>query len=123
MPSIVLGANDPSTNDLFTEGKNDYGIGGVGAPGNGHWNRYYLALTKHFSIKNIGELGIHLAYVYNKRKDYHLNGPAFGANFRLAFPGSRELTQVLNHLNFMADVYNHCFMKSAAMVYKADFDG
>ena len=80
-PQIVLGANDPGTNDRTSE--KDYGIGMTGsASGNGHWQRYYLAVTKHLSIRNTGELGIHLAYVYNKRTDYHLNGPAIGANFR-----------------------------------------
>lgn len=107
MPSIVLGANDPSTNDLFTEGKNDYGIGGVGVSGNGHWNRYYLALTKHFSLKGIGELGIHLAYVYNKRKDYHLNGPALGANFRFHLPLVYPFIRVANCLNLMAEYDSH----------------
>ena len=69
-PQIVLGANDPSTNDILgNSDKDDYGIGGVGEMGNGHWNRYYIAGTKHFYFKNRGELGIHVAYLYNKRKD------------------------------------------------------
>lgn len=33
-------------------------------------------------MKEVGEWGLHLAYVYNRRKDYPLNGPAIGANFR-----------------------------------------
>lgn len=104
IPSVVIGANDPSTNDMLgNPDKDDYGISGVGSSGNGHWNRYYLAFTKHVSIKNAGELGIHLAYVYNKRKDYHLNGPAIGINFQFQFLGNRPLVQVLNHLNLMAE--------------------
>lgn len=80
-----MGANDPSTNDILgNSDKDDYGIGGVGEMGNGHWNRYYIAGTKHFYFKNRGELGIHVAYLYNKRKDYHLNGPAVGVNFILS---------------------------------------
>ena len=55
-PQIVLGANDPSTNDILgNSDKDDYGIGGVGEMGNGHWNRYYIAGTKHFLFQKIGE--------------------------------------------------------------------
>ena len=71
MPQIVIGANDPGTNDMKTEGKDDYGISGVGVSGNGHWNRYYIAATKHIDFKSIGNLGVHAAYVYNERLDYH----------------------------------------------------
>lgn len=101
-PQIVLGANDPGTNDRTFE--KDYGIGMTGsASGNGHWQRYYLAVTKHLSIRNTGELGIHLAYVYNKRTDYHLNGPAIGANFRFQLLGNQPLMKAVNKLNLMAE--------------------
>ena len=101
-PQIVLGANDPGTNDRTSE--KDYGIGMTGsASGNGHWQRYYLAVTKHLSIRNTGELGIHLAYVYNKRTDYHLNGPAIGANFRFQLLGNQPLMKAVNKLNLMAE--------------------
>lgn len=98
----MLGANDPGTNDRTFE--KDYGIGMTGsASGNGHWQRYYLAVTKHLSIRNTGELGIHLAYVYNKRTDYHLNGPAIGANFRFQLLGNQPLMKAVNKLNLMAE--------------------
>lgn len=101
-PQIVLGANDPGTNDRTSE--KDYGIGMTGSsPGNGHWQRYYLAATKHIPVKNIGKLGIHLAYVYNKRIDYHLNGFAIGANFCFQLPHNQSLTKAINNLNFMAE--------------------
>ena len=103
-PQIVLGANDPGTNDRTSE--KDYGIGMTGsASGNGHWQRYYLAVTKHLSIRNTGELGIHLAYVYNKRTDYHLNGPAIGANFRFQLLGNQPFMKAVNKLNLMAEKY------------------
>ena len=103
-PQIVIGANDPGTNDMLgNPDKDDYGITGVGELGNGHWNRYYLAATKHFAFKQIGELGVHLAYVYNKRRDYHLNGPAVGANFQFAMPHEGLGYQLLNRLNLMAE--------------------
>ena len=101
-PQIVLGANDPGTNDRTTE--KDYGIGLTGsASGNGHWQRYYVAATKHFAFERTGELGIHLAYVYNKRRDYHLNGPAVGANFQFAMQHEGWGYQLLNRLNLMAE--------------------
>ena len=103
-PQIVLGANDPSTNDILgNSDKDDYGIGGVGEMGNGHWNRYYIAGTKHFYFKNRGELGIHVAYLYNKRKDYHLNGPAVGVNFHFYLSGTNFFVKALNKLNVMAE--------------------
>ena len=99
-----MGAIDPSTNDILgNSDKDDYGIGGVGEMGNGHWNRYYIAGTKHFYFKNRGELGIHVAYLYNKRKDYHLNGPAVGVNFHFYLSGTNFFVKALNNLNVMAE--------------------
>ena len=103
-PQIVLGANDPSTNDIIgNPNKNDYGISEVGKTGNGHWNRYYIAATKHISFNTIGNLGIHIAYVYNKRKDYHLNGPCFGVNFQFQLTSQQFLMKAINNLNVMAE--------------------
>lgn len=48
-------------------------------------------------------MGIHLAYVYNKRMDYHLNGFALGANLRLRLPGEHPFTKAANNLNLMAE--------------------
>lgn len=101
IPSLVIGLNDPSTNDRTID--KDYGIGQVSEIGNGYWNRYYLAVTKHLSMKEVGEWGLHLAYVYNRRKDYPLNGPAIGANFRFQLPGNQPLTKAINKLNLMAE--------------------
>lgn len=103
-PQIVIGANDPATNDILgNPSKDDYGITGVDEVGNGHWNRYYVAMTKHITIKNLANIGLHVAYVYNKRKDYHLNGPAVGANFRFQLPGDEFYIKALNNLNLMAE--------------------
>ena len=77
MPSIVLGVNDPTTGS----GGGDYTKLKVKGDGNGYFNRWYIAMSKHFDIP-YGELGVHLAYLYNRRKDYHLNGPAIGVNFK-----------------------------------------
>ena len=76
MPSIVLGVNDPTT-----DGGGDYTDFNVNTSGNGYFNRWYIAATKHIQTQ-AGELGIHATYLYNKRLDYKLNGPAVGINFR-----------------------------------------
>lgn len=102
-PQIVIGSNDPSTNDIYTEGKDEYGITGVGNYGNGHWNRYYIAATKHFDFKSIGNLGVHAAYVYNERVDYSLNGPCFGANFQFNLPNDSFWKKAINGLNLMGE--------------------
>ena len=75
MPAVVIGSNDVLTS-----------TGGVSNPdelGNGYWNRWYLAATKHLNL--YGELGVHAAYVYNRRADYRLNGLALGANWKPQF--------------------------------------
>ena len=76
MPAIAIGVSDPTTG-----GGTDYSDMAVSGSGNGFFNRWYAAITKHFDVK-VGELGIHAAYLYNERTDYPLNGPAFGINFR-----------------------------------------
>lgn len=104
MPAVVIGTNDPATNDLLgNPNKDDYGVAGTASVGNGHWNRYYMALSKHIEYKQIGNLGLHAAYVYNKRLDYRLNGPAIGANFQLALSDGSFVRKALNGLNLMAE--------------------
>lgn len=96
-PQIVVGLNDPTSGGWEGGGSsNDYKY-------NGFFCRYYIAATKHFAFKGIGNLGVHTAYVYNKRKDYHLNGPCIGANFDLNLPEETICNKVLNGLNVMAE--------------------
>ncbi len=73
MPALVIGISDPTTGA---------GVGGgylapdkTEGNGNGYFNRNYVALTKTFNSP-IGSFCAHLAYQYNKRLDYPLNGPA-----------------------------------------------
>lgn len=100
-PQIVAGIND------FANGKWNGGNGNIGgavtSKANGFYNRYYLALTKHLSFENVGKLGLHLAYVYNERTDYHLNGPAIGANFRFRLSSSQAFIKAINNLNLMTE--------------------
>ena len=98
-PQIVLGAND-ALNNSWTEGSK---IEMSSATANGFYSRYYLAVTKHLSMKEVGEWGLHLAYVYNRRKDYPLNGPAIGANFRFSLSPTSFINKAINNLNLMAE--------------------
>ena len=98
-PQIVLGAND-ALNNSWTEGSK---IEMSSATANGFYSRYYLAVTKHLSMKEVGEWGLHLAYVYNRRKDYPLNGPAIGANFRFSLSPTSFINKAVNNLNLMAE--------------------
>lgn len=98
-PQIVIGGND-CLNNSWTEGSKTE-MSDV--PWNGFYSRYYLAATKHFNFERIGELGAHAAYVYNKRPDYPLNGPCFGANFNIDLPRTNIWTKLANGVNVMAE--------------------
>lgn len=132
MPSIVVGVNDPGTS---VQGDGYY-YGGVDESGNGYFNRWYMAMTKHFDTP-YGELGAHVAYLYNKRVDYPLNGPAFGVNFRPKFHDNLNLiaeydAKTFNigaiyslwaeHLNFVFELQK-CKYISAGFVYKVNLLG
>ena len=88
MPAIVLGGNDVLTRDWQQEGT-DKGFADPSDTGNGHWNRWYIAASKHLDL--YGDLGIHAAYVYNRRVDYHLDGLALGVNWRPQFHSNLNL--------------------------------
>lgn len=96
-PQIVIGANDPTT------GSWDGGAASDDERYNGFFCRYYVAATKHLAFEKYGNLGVHVAYVYNKKDVHHLNGPAIGANFRFQLPGNQPLTKAINKLNLMAE--------------------
>lgn len=131
MPSIVLGVNDPTTGS-----GGDYTEMGVDGAGNGYFNRWYIAATKHFELP-YGELGVHAAYLYNKRTDYPLNGPAVGVNFRPNF--DRDLNFIVeydaktinigatysiwaDHFNFLVELQQGRYI-SAGLVYKVNLLG
>ena len=76
MPAVVLGTSDPYT---------ESGSGQVASTeGNGYFSRFYLAATKHFPIGK-EEIGVHLAYLWNNRFDYPLNGIALGLSYNPSF--------------------------------------
>ena len=100
-PQIVLGANDAIGDYMngasFTNpSETTYG--------NGYWNRYYLAVTKHVIFQNIGELGAHLTWIYSTRFDNNLNSPAIGVNFQLKLKGKSLINKLVNGVNLMVEV-------------------
>lgn len=75
MPAVVIGLQDPftSSGDKFNT-----------ESGNGYMSRMYIAATKHVKIGR-EEIGIHLSYLYNRRRDYPLNGVAGGITYSPSF--------------------------------------
>ena len=105
-PQIVVGVND------FTTGSGgDYTEMGVDGDGNGYFNRYYIAATKHFEW--YGKWGVHAAYLYNRRIRDKLNGPAFGVDYQFAFAGEELWQKTVNGLNLMAE-YDSKFVNIGA---------
>lgn len=75
MPVVVFGTSDPftSTNTELAP-----------TEGNGYYSRFYIAATKHIPLGR-ENIAIHLSYLYNKRKDYSLNGVAVGVTYNPSF--------------------------------------
>ena len=132
MPSLAVGVSDPTTGGAY-----EYTDMSVSGSGNGFFNRWYIAMTKHFQLKGMGELGVHAAYLYNKRTDYPLNGPAFGLNFRPNFHKNLNLiaeydAKTINvgatyslwadHFNFLFELQEGKYI-SAGLVYKVNLKG
>ena len=105
-PQIVAGVND-----LTSGSGGDYTELGVEGNGNGYFNRYYIAATKHLSW--YGEWGIHAAYVYNKRGKDKLNGVAIGVDYQFALKGGEPWQKAVNGLNLMAE-YDSKFVNIGA---------
>ena len=105
MPGVVLGTSDP-----FTSSGEQIGS----ATGNGYFSRFYIAATKHFQIGK-EEIGVHVAYLYNKRKDYPLNGPAVGVTYSPSFHKPLTLVAEYDSKDFaigaMYLLFNHLHMQ------------
>lgn len=71
MPAVVVGTSDP-----FTSSGSEFSP----TDGNGYYSRFFIAATKHFPIGK-EEIGVHLSYLYNDRKEYKLNGVAAGITY------------------------------------------
>jgi len=75
MPSVVLGVSDP-----ISGAGGDYTGGNVGEVGNGFFNRYYIAASKHFNT-SVGVFGAHAAYQYSRRMFIIPKGPCVGVTW------------------------------------------
>ena len=133
MPAITVGVSDPTTGG----GVGDYSDMNVSGSGNGFFNRWFAAITKHFHIINAGELGLHATYLKNKRTDYPLNGLGWGINFRPDFHKNLNViiehdTKTLNigaiyslwadHFNFLFELQDGKYV-SCGLVYKVNLKG
>lgn len=132
MPAIAIGVSDPTTGD-----KKDYSDLNTSGSGNGYFNRWYAAITKHIHFKRIGELGLHATYLKNNRTDYPLNGLGWGINFRPDFHKNLNViiehdTKTLNigaiyslwadHFNFLFELQEGKYI-SCGLVYKVNLKG
>ena len=70
---------------------------------NGFFCRYYIVATKHLAFEEYGNLGVHVAYVYNKKDVHHLNGPAIGADFKFSLPQTSFINKAVNNFTLMAE--------------------
>ncbi len=94
LPSFLVGFCDPVTGV-----GGDYLYGNVKSLGNGYFNRTYFVASKHFSTP-YGELGGHAGYQYSVRKDYVINGPCVGVNWK---PTWLQDKGILDDLNVIAE--------------------
>ena len=100
-PQIVLGLDDPTSHADHGGGEL---VSGNTSGSNNYATRYYLAVTKHLNFQNIGEWGVHAAFVYGNAKGMeHYKRPSFGINFRFAFPETSIISKAANGLNLMAE--------------------
>ena len=98
-PQIVIGGNDVLHGSGYG---GDIGIvEGSDIGGNTHFQRYYIAATKHLAWH--GDWGIHAAYVYGRRFGHKFNGPAIGVDYRFALPETSTLNKVVNKVKLMAE--------------------
>lgn len=132
MPAIAVGVSDPTTG-----GSDDYSDMNVSGNSNGFFNRWFAAISKHVQFKGIGEIGLHVTYLKNKRLDYPLNGIGWGINFQPDIHPNLNLivehdTKTLNigtlyslwadHFNVLFELQD-CKYISAGLVYKVNLLG
>ena len=88
MPAVVIGTSDP-----YTE-SGDGMIASV--DGNGYFSRFYIAATKNF-LFGTERFGVSLSYIWNSRKDRHVNGIAAGITYEPSIiPGLRVIAEYDN---------------------------
>lgn len=108
IPSLVVGVSDPTTGS----GGGEYTQADVSGTGNGYFNRNFIVLTKHFQTA-WGEIGAHAGYQYNRRKDYTLNAPCAGIDWRPVWLHQRGILDDLDLIaEFDARTFNVGFIAS-----------
>lgn len=91
MPAVVIGTSDPYT---------ESGDGQIATTdGNGYFCRFYIAGTKHFLLGR-ERLGVHLSYIYNKRRDRGLNGLAAGVTYTPSVLPNLRLIAEYDNIDF-----------------------
>lgn len=133
MPAIAVGVSDPTTSAQA----DGYYYGGTSGSGNGFFNRWFAAMSKHVQLKGIGEIGVHATYLYNQRTDYPLNSLGWGINFRPNIHRNLNLmvehdTKTLNvgalyslwadHFNFLFELQDGKYV-SCGFTYKVNLKG
>jgi hypothetical protein len=91
MPALVVGISDPTTGS----GGGEYSTGDVTGTGNGYFNRNFIVLTKHFTTP-WGQLGAHAGYQFNRRKDYYINAPCLGVNWKPVWLQNKGILDTLD---------------------------
>lgn len=122
MPAVVLGTSDPFT----SSGGGEFAT----KKGNGYYSRFFIVATKHLPIGR-EEIGLHLSYLYNQRKEYKLNGVAAGITYNPSFhPQLRLIAEydskdfacgftylLFNHLHIQAEMQKMRYF-SGGLSYK-----
>jgi hypothetical protein len=113
LPALVVGVSDPTTGATNSE----YLDADV-SKGNGYFNRNFIVLSKHFQTA-WGAVGPHAGYQFNRRKDYAINAPCAGVNWRPVWLCERGILDDLNliaefdsrtvNLGFIASVWGNRF--------------
>lgn len=100
-PQIVFGIDDAGSHEAYGGGEI---TSGNTSSSNNYGTRYYLAATKHWGFKGVGELGSHIAYIHGKAKGIpEYKRPAAGVNFQFSLDGEEFYKKALNGMNVMAE--------------------
>ncbi len=106
IPALVVGARDPLSGGAGTKGIRDYSdISTVEGTGNGFFNCYFVAISKHFLTPG-GLIGTHLGYQFNRRVDYPINGPCVGISWQ---PVWIQQKGILDSLKVIAEYDSRTF--------------
>lgn len=90
IPALAIGTSDPTSGTY-----GDYTKMSVDSTANGYFNRYYIAMSKHFKTE-WGTVGIHAGYQFNHRYDYQINAPFAGINWQPVWLQNKGLLDCLN---------------------------